>query len=88
GRPKGVSTRLQHQAYDHVLRKDELEAFPNVAGYILENPVRAQLVGHFSEWEFLGTILPSYPRIHPTDSDFWDRYWKMHYQLQDQLTKS
>lgn len=84
--PKDVSTsfgrefRLQHQAYDHVLRENESgyrsEVFEKIAGYVLENPVRARLADRFQEWPFLGAIVPGYPRLDPRDEEFWDRYWK------------
>ncbi|MEO0414609.1 MAG: hypothetical protein AAF226_06625 [Verrucomicrobiota bacterium] len=79
--------RLQKQPYDHVLRSDEtksLSAFQSVAGYILENPVRADLVVHYSEWEYLGCLIPGYPDISPSQPDFWDKFWKIYYRLLDQ----
>ena len=92
GRPKGVATdgmhtlfRLQHQAYDHVLREREQkrddDSFANVANYILENPVRANLVSRYDEWPYLGALVPTFPRMDSRQPDFWDAYWKMHFDL-------
>ena len=93
-RPKDAATeasasaatfKLQHQPYDHVLRENERGsdngAFSSVAHYILQNPVRAKLVAEFKDWPYLGTIVPTYPRIDPRDEDFWDRYWQMHHKV-------
>lgn len=79
---------LQHQPFDHVLRDGELDkdqGFRKVAGYILENTVRAGLVANFRDWKFTGSVVPTFPRIDPRDDDFWNRYWKMHYSLRDSL---
>jgi putative transposase len=69
---------LQRQAYDHVLREEELErdAFESVAHYIAENPVRAGLVSAASDWPFGGTLLPGYPDLDVRREGDWDRYWK------------
>ena len=86
----GGRFELQHQPFDHVLRPDEIDrdvGFKKVAGYILENPVRSGLVMDFREWKFLGSVVPTFPRIDPRDSDFWDRYWKLHYSLRESLQK-
>jgi putative transposase len=68
---------LQDQAYDHVLRESERErdAFGNVTGYILRNPVRNKLVGDWQEWEYTGAIFPGYPKLDPRKVYFWTNYW-------------
>lgn len=74
----GVS--LQKQAYDHVLRKRDhssQKAFENVAGYILENPVKRALVDNYRDWPYSGALIPGYPDLAPPDDDFWDRFWKI-----------
>ena len=74
---------LQKQAHDHVLREsdyDRRNAFETIAGYILENPVRSGLAGHFGNWTFLGALVPGYPDLDPRDRDFWDRFWKIYYK--------
>ena len=69
----------QKQPYDHVLREQESEpgGFESVSHYILENPVRASLVEHRSEWAFSGCILPGYPELSLSMIDYWQRYWKI-----------
>jgi putative transposase len=71
---------LQRQAYDHVLREDERErgAFGTVANYVLENPVRAELTERWQDYEFLGALVPGYPRLDPRDDDFWERFWRIY----------
>jgi len=44
--PKLAPQKFQHQAHDHVLTEDErrYDAFARVCHYILQNPLRAELV--------------------------------------------
>jgi putative transposase len=44
----------QRSYYDHALRKEE--DLRRVAEYILNNPVRAGLVGRFKEYEACGSL--------------------------------
>jgi putative transposase len=69
----------QKQPYDHVLREQEREpgGFESVARYIMENPVRAALVGERSEWSFTGCVLPGYPELNLWMGDYWQRYWRI-----------
>src|SRR5882724_3094960 len=55
--------RFQHQAHDHVLKEKERtrNAFASVCSYILENPIRGELVTSVGEWSFNGAIVPGYP---------------------------
>ena len=70
---------LQDQAYDHVLRAHERErgAFASVCFYIRANPVRAGLVEHPEMWPYAGAIVPGYPMLHPSRTDFWEMFWKL-----------
>jgi REP element-mobilizing transposase RayT len=53
----GVIGRLwQRSFYDHILRS--AEAAPDVVEYILDNPVKAGLVGRWEEWPLCGTPDP------------------------------
>ncbi|MCA9060158.1 MAG: hypothetical protein KDA85_16735 [Planctomycetaceae bacterium] len=78
---KSKPFQLQKQAYDSVLRdKDRARnAFEKVAFYIAENPVRAKLVSDPSEWTFTGAVIPGYPELEWGRSDYWDRFWRLHY---------
>ena len=51
----------QPSYYDHVLRKDEDTVA--VARYILENPVRKDLVEHFKEYRFSGSFAMELDRL-------------------------
>lgn len=72
--------RWQHQPYDHVLRDEERKrgAFASTCLYIAENPTRAGLVTHASEWAFTGCIVPGYPTLHPLATDFWEKFWRIY----------
>ncbi|MCP5539367.1 MAG: hypothetical protein H7A53_02485 [Akkermansiaceae bacterium] len=75
----------QKQPYDNVLREKDRnrDAFPSVAAYIRENPLRAGLVdseSKLSNYPYLGCHLPGYPDISIWDRDFWDRFWKIYYE--------
>ena len=68
--------RFQHQTHDHVLKPEERRrsAFATACFYDLENPVRAGLVKHPSEWPYNGAIIPGYPTLHPLQEDFWRKF--------------
>ena len=40
----------EHETYDHVVRKGD--EFGNIVNYILNNPVKAGFVKHWSEWKW------------------------------------
>jgi len=69
---------VQEQAYDNVLRESDRsrDAFAAVAGYILRNPFRKELVDDWQEWHFSGAIFPGYPKLDPRKVHFWENYWK------------
>jgi REP element-mobilizing transposase RayT len=81
-KPELTPAKLQHQPHDHVLKTEERRrnAFAGVCHYILENPVRAELVRQADEWAFTGAVIPGYPSLQPLQSDFWQKFWKL-YQL-------
>lgn len=51
---KKKSNLWQPSYYDHILRKDE--DILHIARYILDNPVRKNLVKHFLDYEFVGSF--------------------------------
>ncbi len=71
----------QKQPYDNVLRQKDREknAFQVVANYVLNNPVRAELVDRWEDWPYLDSIIPGYPDACLRERDFWDRFWKIYY---------
>ncbi len=75
--PALAPQRFQHQAHDHVLKEDERlrNAFSSVCRYIVENPLRAELVKVAAEWSFSGAVVPGYPTLHPLQEDFWPKLW-------------
>lgn len=52
--------------------------FARVCNYILENPLRAELVKNSGEWKFSGAIVPSYPTLHPLADDYWPKFWQIY----------
>lgn len=68
-----------HQPFDNVLREKDRErdAFQATAFYILENPVRAELVKMASDYKFSGAIVLGYPDLSPFQKDFWEKFWKI-----------
>jgi putative transposase len=75
--------KLQHQGYDHVLGDEERRqnAFTRVCAYILNNPVRAQLVADAPDWKFSGAIVPGFPDLHPSRGEFWEKFWKLYARM-------
>ena len=80
--PKLAPQKFQHQAHDHVLKEEERRrnAFVRVCNYILENPLRAELVKHPTEWTFNSAVVPGYPTLHPLQDGFWPKFWKLYGQ--------
>jgi len=68
--PEILPARYQKQAYDHVLREDEVDrqAFENVCYYVLENPVRAKLCVAAKDYAFE-------LRVH--EDGYWDVFWRI-----------
>jgi REP element-mobilizing transposase RayT len=71
--------KFQSQAHDNVLRQVERkhDAFAKVCFYILDNPVKAGLVTKPGAWNFSGAVLPGYPRLHPLENIYWEKFWKL-----------
>jgi putative transposase len=72
--------KFQHLPHDHVLREEarRRNAFGKVCHYILENPLRAELVKDPKEWTFTGAVVPGYPTLHPLEDEFWPTFWRLH----------
>jgi REP element-mobilizing transposase RayT len=87
--PTGVLFELQKQSHDSVLReKDRVRnAFAKACFYVLNNPCRAELVKHPSEWQYLGSVVPGYPFTHPFEEDFWESFWKLYVQHRESAPK-
>ena len=73
---------FQHQAHDHVMRKDESRGadFENALLYVFHNPVRAGLVDEAKQWNFAGCVLPGYPKLWPFQEDFWQKFWRIYFK--------
>jgi len=75
-----IGYELQRQAYDHVLKDDELErdALESLVEYIARNPERKGLVGDdaFAAYPYTGCLLPGYPQMKLFQADSWDRVWR------------
>ena len=82
-----VDTRLQSEAYDHVLQEDERErsAFEEVFEYIARNPARAGLVKEdgYRNYAYTGCLVPGYPELRIWQEDFWDRFWRICVYLEE-----
>ena len=76
---------LQKQSHDSVMRQEERKhgAFASTCFYVLNNPVRAELVPHPRQWPWLGAVLPGYPDLHPLDEDFWPLFWKRYQEQRE-----
>lgn len=68
---------FQHQAHDHRLKVEERRkgAFAKTCFYILNNPAKAELVGQPADWEYSGAVVAGYPKLHPLEPHYWDRFW-------------
>jgi REP element-mobilizing transposase RayT len=75
--------RFQHQPHDHVLKENERrrKAFARVCWYVLENPVRAELVKSVADWNFCGALVPGFPTMHPVQDDFWRKFWERYHAM-------
>lgn len=75
-----VGHALQRQAYDHVLKDNELErqAIESVAEYIARNPERKGLVAvdEFCDYPYTGCLLPGAPLVRLWTATGWDEVWK------------
>jgi len=82
---RSVGHAFQRQGHDHVLREKESgrDAVMAVAAYIIENPMRAELVGAWKLWPYTGALVPGYPDLDPRDSDFWEKFWRIYTLVSD-----
>jgi putative transposase len=82
-RPHIKGADFQRQPYDHVLREDERnpDAFLNVAGYILDNPIRSSLVTRREDWPYLGCCIAGYPALDVRAPDYWEQFWRIYYRV-------
>jgi REP element-mobilizing transposase RayT len=78
--------RFQSQAHDHVLREEERQrdAFAKVCFYVLNNPVRKELVAKPDVWRYRGALVAGYPKLHPCEDDYWDKFWRIYGKLRDE----
>lgn len=78
--------KFQPQPHDHVLREKEREqdAFATVCGYVLANPERKGLVERWQEWRYCGAVVPGYPTLHPSQNDYWEKFWKLYYRMKEE----
>lgn len=81
--PQIDPAKWQRQPYDHVLREDEQrpDSFLTVAGYILDNPIRAGLVPRREDWPYKGCCVPGYPRLDVMRMDYWELFWRIYNRL-------
>jgi len=75
-----IGFQLQLQAYDHVLKEDELEceAIESTVEYIARNPERKQLIelDEFATYPFTGCLLPGAARLRLFAEQGWDEIWR------------
>ncbi len=80
-----LKARFQRQAYDHVLRDQELKetALEDVVEYIARNPERWGLVpeDRYMDYPFTQCLVPGYPELDLFDVDFWPRFWRIYSHL-------
>jgi len=72
--------RWQREAYDHVLREAERkrDAFSSACWYVLENPVRKDMIPDWTNYQYSGALVPGYPDLDPRRDDFWEVFWKIY----------
>lgn len=75
-----IGYEFQRQAYDHVLKEEELErdAIEEVAEYIARNPERKELVpiDGFASYPFTGCLLPAACQLRLFRDSGWDEIWQ------------
>lgn len=77
---KKIGCEFQRQAYDHVLKDDELEteAIEATAEYIAGNPERKELVAQdgFTNYPFTGCLIPGAPLVRLFTHKGWGEVWQ------------
>lgn len=75
-----IGFELQRQAYDHVLREEEVErtAVEDLSEYIARNPERKNLVAMdgFRSYPFTSCLLPGFPELSLFADDGWESIWR------------
>lgn len=79
------SAKWQRQAHDNVLREHQRahDAFVAVATYVLENPVRADLVQRWQEYPYVGCVVAGYPNLDVSSETYWSLFWRIYGRLVD-----
>ncbi len=76
-----INFQLQKQAYDHVLRDEEIErtAIEETMEYIARNPERKNLVNSdgWQDYPYTSCMLPGYPQVRLWEDSGWDRIWRI-----------
>jgi len=77
--------KLQHQPFDSVLREEDRkgDAFADLVGYILRNPVRKGWVDDWQDWPYSGAAFPGYPKLDPRKPYFWTDFWAAYHKHLD-----
>jgi putative transposase len=83
--PELQNAKFQPQPYDSVLREEDRNrnAFVKLCGYILENPLKAELVKDPDDWAYSGCIVPGYPSLNPLNENYWEVFWNLYRQRKD-----
>jgi REP element-mobilizing transposase RayT len=77
------NAKFQGQAQDRVLREQQRKrgAFAKVCFYDAANPVREQLVERAEDWPHTNSVIPGYPKLHPLEGGFWQKFWQLYFQM-------
>jgi REP element-mobilizing transposase RayT len=81
--PELAPAKFQPQPQDTVLREEQRKrnAFAQVCFYIAANPVRAKLMAENDKWQSTGCVIPGYPKLNPSNEDFWPKFWRIFLKL-------
>jgi REP element-mobilizing transposase RayT len=74
------NVQFQRQAWDVVLREKDRErdALVKTACYIVQNPIRKDLVAVAEEWPYSGSAFACYPDIDWRQEDYPQRLWRVY----------
>ncbi|MEM9159628.1 MAG: transposase [Verrucomicrobiota bacterium] len=74
---------MERQPYDNVLREGERKrrVFEGTANYVLENPVRRELVEDWKAYPFSGCLVPGYFDLDPRKEGYWELFWRIRQKL-------
>ena len=78
---------LQKQSHDSVLREEDRKrnAFARTCFYVLENPVRKELVAKAEDWPHLGAIIPGFPDLNPLQEECSPTFWKQYEEQREPM---